>query len=66
VREDRVNRLFQPFNLLHRLNATRGLGLSLIQRLVQLEGGRAGYEPRKGGGARFYFTLPKGDATPPV
>jgi signal transduction histidine kinase len=64
VREDRVNRLFQPFNLLHRLNSTRGLGLSLTQRLAQLEGGRAGYEPRKGGGSRFYFTLPKGDTLP--
>ena len=60
VREDKVNRLFQPFNLLHKLNATRGIGLALVRRLVDLEGGKCGYEPRAGGGARFYFTLPAG------
>jgi K+-sensing histidine kinase KdpD len=67
VRADRVSRLFQPFNLLHRLNAARGIGLSVVQRLTQLHDGRCGYEPRPSGGARFYFTLPVGaqpSATP--
>ncbi|MDB6168816.1 MAG: hypothetical protein JWM88_1680 [Verrucomicrobia bacterium] len=58
VPADRTGRLFQRFNLLHRLNATRGLGLSVVQRLAELQGGHTGYEPRAGGGARFYFTLP--------
>jgi signal transduction histidine kinase len=50
--------LFQPFDLLHRPNAPRGWGLAIVQRLVELQGGRCGYEPRPGGGARFFFTLP--------
>jgi len=50
--------LFQPFDLLHRPNSPRGWGLPLVQRLVELQGGRCGYEPRSGGGARFFFTLP--------
>jgi signal transduction histidine kinase len=53
-----VGTLFQPFDLLHRPSAPRGWGLAMVQRLVELQGGRCGYEPRSGGGARFFFTLP--------
>ena len=49
--------LFQPFHLLHRLNGSRGLSLSITQRLVELQGGSCGYEPLESG-SRFYFTLP--------
>jgi signal transduction histidine kinase len=49
--------LFQPFDSLHRLDSTRGLGLSIVERLVDLQGGRCGYESDTG--SRFYFTLPK-------
>jgi signal transduction histidine kinase len=51
--------LFQPFHRLHEPNATRGLGLPIVQRLVQLLGGQCGYEPVSTGGSLFYFTLPK-------
>ncbi|ATC63989.1 hypothetical protein CMV30_08535 [Nibricoccus aquaticus] len=51
--------LFKPFNRLAEPGSMRGFGLSVVQRLVELQGGRCGYEPREGGGARFYFTLPK-------
>lgn len=50
--------LFHPFDLLHRANAPRGWGLPIVQRLVELQDGTCGYEPRAGGGARFFFTLP--------
>lgn len=59
VAADKANKLFHPFHLLHRLNAPRGLGLSLVRRLVELQGGRCTYAPRDGGGAHFLFTLPK-------
>ena len=50
--------LFQPFQTLHEISSTRGLGLSIVQRLVELQGGTCGYEhtPRKR--VCFFFTLP--------
>jgi len=51
--------LFQPFDLMHRPNAPRGWGLPIVQRLVELQGGRCGQEPRPEGGVRFFFTLPR-------
>ena len=50
--------LFYPFDLLHRPSAPRGWGLSIVHRLVELQGGACGYEPGAAGGARFFFTLP--------
>lgn len=49
--------LFHPFHLLHRPDATRGLGLSIVQRLMELQGGKCGYEPLPGG-SFFFFSLP--------
>lgn len=51
-------KLFQPFNTLFETNASRGLGLSITQRLVELQGGRCGYQAADGGGSEFFFTLP--------
>ena len=50
--------LFHAFHRLHAPNAMRGLGLPIVQRLIQLLGGTCGYEPQEAGGSRFYFTLP--------
>lgn len=50
-------RLLRPFHLLHQ-QASAGLGLSLVERLVSLHGGRCGYEPAPDDHALFYFTLP--------
>ncbi len=49
--------LFTPFHRLHAV-LTPGLGLSIVERLVALQGGRCGHERPAEGGARFYFTLP--------
>ncbi len=49
--------LFTPFERLHVVK-TPGLGLSVVQRLVALQGGQCGHERPAEGGARFYFTLP--------
>jgi len=51
-------KLFQPFDTLHKPGGTWGLGLSSVQRLVDLQGGDCGYKPNPKGGACFYFTLP--------
>ena len=50
--------LFKPFDSLHKANGTRGLGLSIVQRLVDLQGGNCGYEPVPGG-SYFFFSLPR-------
>ena len=49
--------LFSPFEDLHELYV-RGLGLTIVQRLIALQDGRCGYEKSPDGRACFYFTLP--------
>jgi K+-sensing histidine kinase KdpD len=56
VREDLRSSLFYPFHLLHKPDASRGFGLSIVQRLMELQGGNWGYEPLPGG-SLFYFSL---------
>jgi signal transduction histidine kinase len=50
--------LFQPFHSLHRPNSRKGFGLSIVQRLVELHGGRCFYEAGTTNGSTFIFTLP--------
>jgi signal transduction histidine kinase len=57
VPEEQRARLFQPFHTLHEPEAARGLGLSIVQRLVELQGGDCAYQPNPQGGARFGFVL---------
>jgi signal transduction histidine kinase len=49
--------LWFPFERLHEPGAPRGLGLPMARRLVELQGGRCGYEPVEGGGSVFWFAL---------
>jgi K+-sensing histidine kinase KdpD len=51
-------KLFKEFHRLHEEPDVPGLGLSVVQRLVELQGGACGYEEAKQGGACFFFTLP--------
>ncbi|HWA87032.1 MAG TPA: HAMP domain-containing sensor histidine kinase [Opitutus sp.] len=53
--------LFFPFERLHEPGAPRGLGLPIARRLVELQGGRCGYEARANG-SEFWFTLPAAGA----
>jgi signal transduction histidine kinase len=50
--------LFYPFDRLNELSAPRGYGLSLVQRLIELQGGATGYSPDPAPSGSFYFTLP--------
>lgn len=58
---ERASELFKPFV---RLNNTRtagtGLGLTVVQRAVEIHGGQAGADSSLQGGATFWWTLPRG------
>jgi len=56
-------RLFTPFERLHRVRASgHGLGLPIVQRIVQRLGGETGMACEVGQGCTFYFTLPAAPA----
>ncbi|MGC9348794.1 MAG: response regulator, partial [Anaerolineae bacterium] len=57
---EQQSQLFTPFERLHNVRAEgHGLGLSIVQRILEKLGGEVGVESEVGAGSRFYFTLPR-------
>lgn len=59
---EQSERLFEPYYRGPSASALGkdgvGLGLSIVKSIVEAHGGRVGVESRRGGGARFWFSLP--------
>lgn len=53
-----VEKLFKPFTRLHSSRHGHGLGLSIVQRIVEKLGGEVGVHSKLGQGSTFFFTLP--------
>jgi two-component system, NtrC family, sensor kinase len=68
VAPDKMEKLFQKFYRVHdpetKLTKGTGVGLYLVRRLVELQGGEVGAESEYGSWIRFWFQIPSGTAAP--
>jgi len=66
IRPEHQARVFTLFERLHKREAYgggTGVGLTIVQKIAQMHGGRVWLESTPGVGTTFLFTLPEGEAT---
>ena len=61
IPDDKRERVFAPLARLDKSVEGSGIGLATCRRIVEAHGGRMGVEDREGGGAVFWFELPRAD-----
>jgi signal transduction histidine kinase len=63
IASENLEQIFQPYYRVGDSNGEkvsgRGLGLYIVQKLVEMQGGRVWVESEVGRGSHFIFTLPK-------
>jgi signal transduction histidine kinase len=57
IEPDAVSRIFEPFRREHAQYDGTGIGLAIVQKVVDQLGGRVGVESRPGQGSRFWVEL---------
>jgi signal transduction histidine kinase len=67
ISEEDMGKLFQPFKQIDSSYTRKydgtGLGLALVKKLVEMQGGTISVESETGKGSKFFFTIP--DAVEP-
>jgi signal transduction histidine kinase len=62
IPSDRMNEIFEPFHQLDSSSTRRyggtGLGLALLNRIIEAHGSQVNVQSEAGKGSRFWFTLP--------
>lgn len=61
---ERIFKLFQRGHQENDPEAIGGMGLAIVKRLVEVQGGRTWVESQPGAGSTFHFSLPKNRSTP--
>lgn len=66
VAPEHYERIFKPFERLHGVETYpgTGIGLAIVQRVMERMGGSCGVEPSAEGGSAFWIELPEAEAPP--